>query len=287
MKRFIKSQTYIILLILSVQVCSAQIENIVIDENTNIDKLYSGLYSRLEGEVDSLKFDKKISFRVGFRATHNLNSIFSINAQTALQIENDKPLLSIFDCAFITKISKKLQLRLGSFATPTTLLRPNPTTWQSQTETYAQSRIISGRIGALLSYSFNTKQVLNLGYHYQNDQWATHLMFKTGGLGLGGWVQQNGDYFGIIDYQNKKVKMTLNYSSISEEWSNAVFYNLSERYSIYTDVNYRVNLDKTEICRLGVRSYFDSKKIPVGGFFALQYDLATDLASLQLFISLN
>lgn len=264
-----------------------QIENIYIDKRTNIDKIYAGLYSKLEASTDSFAFEDKVSFRVGARATHKLNSIFSVNAQAAMQIENNKEPLPIMAYTLITRVTSRVQLRAGSFPTPNTLFRPDPITWQGQTESYSQSRIVAARPGALLAYSVNGNQSINLGYHYQNDQWASHASVDLGNFGLAGWVQNDGEYFGLIDYQNKEIKTTLNYSSNRDEYTNSLFYSISEQYSVYSDINYRTDLKKTEVFRLGVRSYFENKAVHLKGFIALQYDFYTHLASLQFLIHLH
>jgi len=269
------------------QYSDAQIRNIKVDEHTTLDKLYAGLYPRWLSSTDSLGFRDQVSFRVGARVTHHLNDIFSFNAQSALQMENNVPVLPIIDYALLTNISKQLQLRLGSFATPNTLLRPNPIDWQGHTETYAQSRIIPGRSGALLAYKLDDRQNLNLGYHYQNEVWATHIMYNIGNAAVSGWVQNDGEYFGHLDFDNDKIIATLNYGSIHEELATSLFYQLTERYTVYTDLNYRTVLEESEVTRFGVRSYFQNDSFHVKGFLALQYDVAAELVSAELFIHLN
>jgi len=280
---------YLILMLLSTGVLqvSGQVENIQIDEHTTMDKLYAGLYPRWLTATDSLAFQDQVSLRVGARLTHVFNETFNINAQAALQMENERELLPIIDYAFQTRLTDRLQLRLGSFATPNTLLRPNPITWQGQSETYAQSRIIPGRPGALLAYAMKNGKNLYVGYHDNDDYWAWHAMLDLNEFAFSGWLQQNEDYFIHLEYKTEKNEAILNYTNVGEEWSSSVFHHISERFTIYADANYRVNSGSTDVFRLGARSYFKNANWHVKGFMALQYDFAVDVVSAEFFIHLH
>ena len=256
-----------------------------------INKLYTGLYARTRIPVDSLVLTNQISYRVGVLATQELGSIFSISTQAALDIENDRDLVSITDFELITRITSEIQLRIGSLTTPNTLIRPNPITWQSQSETYAQSRIIGGRPGVLAIYRPSSEWGFTYGYHFQDDEWASHARIDYRNLKIGGYYQNDGEYFAVADYDTEKIKVTANYSSFFNEFATSVFYHVTDRYTLYTDTNFlesddAESNDVTSVARLG-GSYFENEQIHLSGFLALEYDFATELFSAEIFISLR
>lgn len=287
-----KLACFVLLAIFSSNPVFSQIENIEVGENTVINKLYTGLYARTRIPIDSLVLTNQVSYRVGVLATQELGSIFSISTQAALDTENDRDLIAITDFELITKITAKVQLRIGSLTTPNTLIRPNPITWQSQSETYAQSRIIGGRPGVLAIYRPSSDLGFTYGYHFQNDEWASHARIDYRNLKIGGYYQNDGEYFAVIDYDTEKAKVTTSYSSFFDEFATSVFYNITDRYTLYADTNFfessaAESNNSVSVARLGGRSYFENQAIHLKGFLALEYDFATELFSAEIFIHLR
>ncbi len=272
---------------LSSQMLTAQIENIKVGENTTINKLYTGLYAKTLIPIDSLEWSNDVSYRLGVLATHRLNKTFAISTQGAFQIESGSDFTSIADFELVTTVTDNWQIRLGSLTTPITFIRPNPITWQSQSETYAQTRILVQRPGVLSTYTFNKDWTVTYGVHNQNDQWAHHMRLDVFDFMLGGYVQQDGAYFGVVDYRAEKGRGVVNYSSLENEWAASYFQNISERYTAYIDINYLTELQESTVFRLGIRSYYLSKKWHLKGFLALEYDFSAELFSAELFIHLN
>ncbi len=277
------------LLIMACSICTSlsygQIKDIKIDEQTTVEKLYAGLYARLLSSSDSLGFKNRISFRAAARAVHRFNPIFSVMTQAALQTENETDDVAIINYALRAKLSEKIRFRAGSFATP--FLRPSPIVWQGHSETYTQSRFIPGKLGAMIDYAANDERSVHLGYFHQNDSWAGHASFDFGRLGMAGWIQIDGEYLGLMSYKNEKMQAIVNYGSIAKEWTGSVFYAISDRYTLYTDANFLQKTESSEVFRLGGRNYFRNDEFHLGGFFALQYDFAEELISVELLIHLN
>ena len=101
-----------------------------------------------------------------------------------------------------------------------------------------------------------------------------------------------GEYFVVVDYDTERAKVTANYSSFFSEFATSVFYNVTDRYTLYADTNYIESSDAESddtisVVRLGGRSYFENQSIRLKGFLALEYDFATELFSAEIFIHLH
>jgi len=265
----------------------AQKENIKLSEKVDIDKLYVGQYARTNLPTDSLITFNRVSFRTGILLSQQLSSLFSVSTQGALQVENRSPLISITDFEFITHVSDRFQIRVGSLTTPNTFIRPNPITWQSQTETYAQSRIIGGRPGVIASYSLSNDASVVYGLHNHNGIWASHVRIGYRNLKVGGYLQSNDEYFVVADVNANRIKGVVNYASKFNEIAGSLFYDLTSQYTFYADANFIMDTKSRNVSILGIRSYFRNVNLFTKGFLALEYDFATHLISAELFIHLN
>ncbi len=264
----------------------AQMENIKLTESTTINRVYAGLKSNLVFPTDTLQVIPLASLRVGTLLTQRLSNTFLIESQAFVQVANYAPVLSVPTFELIAKLSDKVQIRAGQLITPTTTLRPNPTTWQSQVETYAQSRITGPRPGANIRYVTPTL-LLEYGLHNHNGQWANHFRVDYKKLWVAGYVLNNGEYFLATKFTNSKVDFVANYSSELNESATSLFYNFNPQYTVYTDLNYRHETGTTDVVRLGFRSYYENTDYHTRGFFGLEYDFVPRLITAQFFIHLH
>ena len=274
-------------MLLSIQslVGYGQMENIQINEYTTANKLYAGFYSKLQVPIDSLRTSANASVRLGALITQRFTNVFLLDAQAVVQFNSDKTINALPAFEFITKFSDKLQLRAGVLVTPTTTVRPNPVTWQQQSETYAQSRIIGSKPGVMLRYAPTKDLFLAYAFHNHAGEWANHLRIDYKKLRAAGYVRFDGQYFAAMKYINERFDLCANYSSEQNEAASSLFVNVTKRYSLYCDGNYRVNLEKNEVLRFGARSYFDSADKHLRGFFAVEYDARMRMIGGQVMLS--
>ncbi len=275
-----------LLLVFSVQLGYAQMENIKLSESTVINRVYAGLKSNLIFPTDTLQVIPQATFRIGTLLTQRISNTFFVESQAFMQVSNFTPVVSIPTFELIAKLNDKVQIRAGQLITPTTTLRPNPTTWQSQVETYAQSRITGPRPGANIRY-VDKNLLLEYGIHNQAGLWANHMKVAYKKVWLAGYLLTNGDYFVATKITNSKVDFLANYSSALNETATSFFYNFTPRYTLYTDLNYKHETDKTDVARLGLRSYYEKTEYHVRGFFGLEYDFIPRLITAQFFIHLH
>ena len=263
----------------------AQMENIQLNDYTTANKLYAGFYSKLQVPVDSLRTSAFASVRLGALITQRFTKVFMLETQAVVQFNSDKTINALPAFEFITKFSDKLQLRAGVLVTPTTTVRPNPVTWQQQSETYAQSRIIGSKPGVMLRYAPTKDLFLAYAIHNHSGEWANHLRIDYKKLRAAGYMRLDGQYFAAMKYINERFDLCANYSSEQKEAASSLFVNLNKRYSLYCDGNYRVSLEKNEVLKFGARSYFDSPEKHIRGFFALEYDARMRMVGGQVMLS--
>jgi len=263
----------------------AQVENIQLNDYTTANKLYAGFYSKLQVPVDSLRTSAFASIRLGALITQRFTKVFMLETQAVVQFNSDKTINALPAFEFITKFSDKLQLRAGVLVTPTTTVRPNPVTWQQQSETYAQSRIIGSKPGVMLRYAPTKDLFLAYAIHNHSGEWANHLRIDYKKLRAAGYMRLDGQCFAAMKYINERFDLCANYSSEQDEAASSLFVNLTKRYSLYCDGNYRVILEKNEVLKFGARSYFDSPEKNIRGFFAMECDARMRMVGGQVMLS--
>jgi hypothetical protein len=222
---------------------------------------------------------------LGALITQRFTKVFMLETQAVVQFNSDKTINALPAFEFITKFSDKLQLRAGVLVTPSTTVRPNPVTWQQQSETYAQSRIIGSKPGVMLRYAPTKDLFLAYAIHNHSGEWANHLRIDYKKLRSAGYMRLDGQYFAAMKYINERFDLCANYSSEQKEAASSLFVNLNKRYSLYCDGNYRVSLEKNEVLKFGARSYFDSPEKHIRGFFAIEYDARMRMVGGQVMLS--
>ena len=262
-----------------------QIENIQLNDYTTANKLYAGFYSKLQVPIDSLRTSASASVRLGALITQRFTNVFLLEAQAVVQFNSNNTVNALPAFEFITKFSDKLQLRAGVLVTPTTTVRPNPVTWQQQSETYAQSRIIGSKPGVMLRYAPSKELFLAYAFHNHSGEWANHLRIDYRKLRVAGYMRLDGHYFAGLKLTNDRLDLCMNYSSEQKEAASSVFVNLTERYTLYCDGNYRVEAENNEVLKFGARSYFNSPEKHARGFFALEYDARMRMFGGQVMVS--
>ena len=206
--------------------------------------------------------------------SNRLSPTLRIRSFGAMRLENNEDINGFSAYEIIFTPHKKLSIHIGAMTTPTTELRPNPTTWQSQAETNAQSKIIGGRTGIKLRYNLDLKSAISYGAFNHNGVLAHHLKFKYDKVSFAGYIESN-FFFASADYQSKKINTTITYLN-NKELAVSLFFNFSNHYSLLLDSEYNFLSKKIIKTNIGLRKYYASKKLPIRGFFVLRYDPVFD-----------
>lgn len=248
----------------------AQIENIPISEEVNVDRLYVGLltyssFSRKESKDAALS-----SIQLGTRATLWLTpEKLRIRSFGGLKISQDQTIQFFQNYELIYNIPKNLELHVGTMATPTTELRPHPITWQSQVETQAERNILGGRPGAKIKYSFNKDLSLSYGIHNHGDEVVQHLKIVYHQLAFSSYFEDN-RLSAVLKWKFNKGNLLV--SRIQNKTALSSIIPISKNYRLYLDMEYPDNTKRLTYGEWGIRRYFQNSSL-IKGFFSLSYHL--------------
>lgn len=254
--------------------CFAQITTIDIDDNFTLDRVYLGLNSSTGIKLGDLSNANFVSLQAGIMLSNRLSPILRIRSFGAMRLENNEEISGFGAYEIIITPFKKLAIHLGAMTTPTTELRPNPTTWQSQAETNAQAKIIGGRTGIKMRYSFDSKSTISYGVFNHSGVLAHHVKFKYDKVSVAGYIESD-FFFTAVEYQSKKLNSTVTYMH-NKELAVSLFYNISNQYSFFLDSEYNFFSERMIKTNIGLRKYYTSEKLPIRGFFVLSYDPVFD-----------
>lgn len=254
--------------------CSAQITKIDIDDNFTLDRVYLGLNTWTGIKFDELSNSNFVSLQTGIMISNKLSPTLRIRSFGAIRFENNEEISGFSAYEIIFTPHKNLAIHIGAMTTPTTELRPNPTTWQSQAETNAQSKIIGGRTGIKLRYNLDSKSAISYGVFNHNGALAHHVKFKYNKLSVAGYLESD-FFFTAVEYQSKKINTTITYL-YNKELSASLFYDFSNQYSFLLDLEYNFLTERMIKTNVGLRKYYTSKTSPIRGFFVLSYDPVFD-----------
>jgi len=254
--------------------CAAQITKIDIDDNFTLDRVYLGLNTRTGIKLNDLRNINFVSLQTGIMLSNRLSPTLRIQSFGAMRLENNEEISGFSAYEIIFTPHKNLAIHIGAMTTPTTELRPNPTTWQSQSETNAQAKIIGGRTGIKVRYNLDSKSAISYGVFNHSGVLAHHVKFKYNKLSVAGYIESD-FFFTAVEYQSKKINTTITYL-YNKELAVSLFYNFSNQYSFLLDSEYYFLTEKMIKTNIGLRKYYTSKKLPIRGFFVLSYDPVFD-----------
>lgn len=280
-----KSILFLLVFAIMTVAAQAQMTNVYRDDQFSVSRTYAGMYSTTVFPTDSLSGIAQINLRLGFKSELKLTDALQFKTWGAIQIEKNMPTAGYNSFELQIKPTKNLSLSTGLIATPTTVLRPNPTTWESQIETHTQSTIIPGKPGTKVSYTLTENSSITYGYFNHGDDWAHHLNLSIHDWHVAGYSLNNGEYFAALAYQKAWLDHTIAFSSENQMASSA-FINLKNEVSFVLDAQYAFNQDELEFFQVGLRKYIVAQQIHLRGFFGMAYDWKTELILSQVFISL-
>ncbi|WP_298540887.1 hypothetical protein [uncultured Aquimarina sp.] len=246
----------------------AQIENIPISKEVKIERFYAGFLTywgspknTSDKNLSSIQLGTRVNFLL-IPKTFQVRA-FGVFKQTQ---RSDLQFLRSYEAIFTP--DRAIAIHLGVMATPTTELRPNPTTWQSQIETNAEKSIIGGRIGLKINYDLNQNLKLSYGLHKHDNTIVHHLKVVYKRLTVSSYLD-DGNLFSAAkwQYSNGNVLITRfkNITSISSIIS------ISKYYKIYADVAYNDSTQNTTYLELGIRRGFSNNYF-IKGFLSLNYN---------------
>ena len=161
-------------------------------------------------------------------------------------------------------------------------MRPNPTTWQSQVESHAQSTIPGGKPGLRMTYFLSKDVSLSSGIFRHENVWAYHLKMRVKNWKIATFYDNTKGFFIATSFDTPRFNSTITYLE-SDEFSNATFINLNG-FSFYNDISYHFKRREINYQQYGLRKYYQYKKYHISGFMSLAYDLKNKQIKGQLFI---
>lgn len=272
--------------IIAMSCAQAQMSNIYQDEQFSISRIYAGVNSTTIFPTDSIGSYADINFRLGLRSALTFSERMVLKTWGAIQMSKNQPVAGFNSFELMILPVKNLSWHFGLIATPTTVLRPNPTTWESHVETRAQRTIIPGRPGTKLTYVMNSNANLTYGYFNHNGQGAHHLNVTVWQWSIAGYRLNNDYYFTAIEFRSSRLENIITYSS-EEELASSSFVKVKGEISLVLDGQYA--LDKKELLffQTGIRKYISAASVHLSGFFGLSYDWTSQLVIGQIFMNLN
>lgn len=263
-----------------------QITNVYNDAQFSLSRIYAGVNSTTLFPTDSMAGYANVNFRLGIMSSLNMSDKVVFKTWGAIQMSKNQPVAGYNSFEVILKPFQKWSFHAGLIATPMTVLRPNPTTWESQVETHAQSTIVPGRPGSKVLYSIDPKSSVTYGYFNHGEQWAHHLNITIYHWRVAGYRLGNGDYFTTLSFNRAWFENILTYSS-KEELSTSAFVNFKNGLSFLIDTQYNFDRKDLKFLQTGIRKYVRATSVHLSGFFGLTYDWKTQAVIGQVFLHLS
>ena len=248
---------------------AAQLENIKLGEDVNIDKLYVGLLANTPLLESNTNHISNSSLQLGVRASiWVIPNRIRFRSFGALKLNENQATNYIKSYEAIFSPLDNMEIAVGVMATPTTKLRPNPITWQSQVETNAERKIPGGKPGMKIGYGVSEHLRVSYGVHKHDDS-ATHYLkiaykkfvvssfLKDGQPFLAAkWRYKGSDFVMINDKKNTALSTIVPVSS---------------RSKLYTDMEYDHWNGKLTFGEWGIRRHFPDNKL-IRGFISISYN---------------
>lgn len=247
---------------------NAQIKNISINKEVRIDNLYAGLlsYSKLTGEKDLWNAS---SIQMGTRVRLELipKKVF-IRTFGVFKTSEGKETQFFKSYEGILTINKKASIHVGVMATPTTELRPNPTTWESQVETNSEKNILGGRKGLKINYEFSPQLKVSYGFHQHERANAHHLKITHKELNVAVYREEN-QLFTAIKWKYSKGNLV--FTRFNKNTSLSAIVPISTNYKFYVDMEHNDLSRNLNYLELGARRSFCKNRL-FKGFVSLSYN---------------
>ncbi|MET1260688.1 hypothetical protein ABV409_15175 [Flagellimonas sp. DF-77] len=269
--------------LLGILAAQAQLEALPLGDGVTIDRLYAGLHAQTAFWESTADRQSPSSFRAGA-----LVSLWVVPEQLkfrsfgVVDLRSGRAINTFESFELQWVLHPKWTLKVGRMATPTTELRPNPTTWQSQVETETEAQLIGGRRGAKLHHQWGPQASVTYGFYDHGGGLFHHLQFKKGAIALTGytdgkswltaarWDGPLGHYVGVLSPE------TLAFSAIVP---------VRTHYQLVVDMGYGLAENQLDFGHWGLRRSFRSEQLG-RGFFSLMFDRNTETLQGGFFLHL-
>ncbi|WP_422107057.1 hypothetical protein [Winogradskyella sp.] len=247
----------------------AQIENIPINEEVIVDRLYAGLLSNNDLSVNTNNLENISSVQFGTRVrTILIPGIFQIRAFGVFKKSgsNETQFFKSYEGIFTP--NENTSIHFGVMATPTTELRPNPTTWESQIETNAEKTIIGGRTGIKVNYNFSKNLIISYGLHNHDDNVGQHLKVRYKQFTFSSFIERHHLFF-VAKWKFNQGSILTTTSKEKVAFSSVI--PMGSDYKIYADLEHDKQLQKLSYLELGLRKLFSNDGL-IKGFISVSYN---------------
>lgn len=261
----------------------SQIEDLSITDDVSLARLYCGISGDTYVIGRSETHGSLVSLHVGAMIYQELGTEkVLLRAFGALRFTNDET-KSFTGYELIVRPLKGWEGRAGVLATPATLIRPNPTTWQSQVETNAQKTILGGRPGSRIQYKSEWGIGFRYGLFFQNEEFVHHAGIFYEQFSLAAY-QENGQPFLAAKWSCENWEVVATYNQHGT-LSTSIIAPVND-YLIYTDLSVSNMWEQIHYAVIGVRKPFENQALLLRGFISLNYDAVENRAWGGLFLHL-
>lgn len=243
--------------------------NIELSDNVKLDRVYLGLVSNTGINTTNFEMENTVSIQSGLMLTYSLSQKVRLRSFGVLKIESNELTKGFTSYEIIYDISDNINWHFGTVSTPSTELRPNPTTWKSQSETNAQSKIIGGRTGTKINFRLSPNLKVTYGLFNHNGIWTNHLKFNYEFIKIAGYIEKNKTFL-VLDIDTKRINSTITFEP-TYQFSKSIFVNFNKGFSLLLESEYSMIKEKINYGNIALRKYFLNAKKRTKGFLSIGY----------------
>lgn len=262
-----------------------QLHEVYQNEQFAITRIYAGMNSTTHFPADSVAAYASANFRIGTMATFQMSEQLRFNYWGVMHFEKNEVASAFNSFAVQFTPAKKLNIQAGLVATPATILRPNPTTWQSQVETPTQQTIIPGRPGGKLSYQLTQQLWLTYGIFKHGETWMQHGSIKFQNWQLAGFGSTDGLDLLALKFVSDKFESTTTYQP-QESLNMMMILRAGDKWSLLVDAHQDLEGRVAKMRQIAIRRHFYAPEAHIRSFLALSYDWRARAIVGQVFVYL-
>lgn len=255
-------------------------------DSFSYSSLYAGINSITSFSTDSVGSQSLVNLRAGMKARMNVYQWLVIKAWGAIHVDKNEPIAGYNSFELLIKPADRITFHTGLIATPTTVLRPNPTTWESHTETKTQGTIIPGRIGTKLTFKMDEHSAIAYGIFHQSNHWAHHINLTFRHWQIAAYKSKNETLFMAFKYKSDIIENTTTYRN-QEQISNVLFINFKDHLMLVIDGQFQIPSDDVIYWQTGFRRFFNNSSVGLKGFFGIVYDWQDGFVKGQVLLYLS
>lgn len=249
--------------------CISQINDIELSDNLELNRVYLGLVSNSGVNMTNFEMDNNTSLQSGLMLTYSLSQVVRLRSFGVLKFESSEQTQGFTSYEVIYDIFENITWHFGTVSTPATELRPNPTTWESQTETNAQSKIIGGRTGTKINFRLSQNLKITYGLFNHNGIWANHLKINYKFIKIAGYIEKSKTFL-ALDIDTRRINSTLTFEP-NNQFSQSIFVNFNKGFSLLLESEYSMIKEKMCYSNIGFRKYFSNSNLRLKGYFLIGY----------------